>query len=437
MRSVSRGIDRLVVTFDDSNLVANAGLLLVATLSRRLGLEALINDTVRLVGRTGGARPGRKLLTLVHAMCAGANHIDHVDVLRAGATRKVLGHVVMAPSTIGTFLRAFTFGHVRQLDKLLAEALARAWAAGAGPAEGAELVVDIDSTICEVHGNHKHGASYGYTRHLGYHPILATRADTGEVVFARQRKGSANTARGVRRFIAELVAVVRRAGAAGPLVVRADSGYWSYKTIATLKRLGVGYSIAVAAANKAIQAAIAKIDDDAWVDIVYPDGGTAQVADCTYKNMRLVVRRTRLVGDQAQLWPDWRHHAFLTDRQGDAVDVDRFHRSHARVELAIRDLKEGAGLEHTPSGDFAANGAWLCAAVLAHNLMRWTHTLGELDTDTRFLVVKTLRARYLSIPGRVVNDSGTPTLRMPSHWPWADQFERAVEAIRDRPYAPT
>src|SRR6478752_6916238 len=188
---VSHVLDRIEATFDDSNLIANAGLLLVATVSERLGLEAMIDTTVRLDGRVGGARPGRKMLTLTHSMCAGGSHIDHADMLRAGATGSVLGHRVMAPSTIGTFLRSFTFGHCRQIEAVNGHALERAWAAGAGL--GSEpLVIDIDSTICEVTGNHKHGAGYGYTCVLGYHPLLATRADNGEVLHARMRKGSAN-----------------------------------------------------------------------------------------------------------------------------------------------------------------------------------------------------------------------------------------------------
>ena len=203
MTRVSHGLDRVDVIFDEPNLVANAGLLLVATLSQRLGLEALIDSTVRLVGRVGGARPGRKVLTLVHAMIAGASHIDHADMLRAGSTAAVLSHRVMAPSTLGTFLRAFTFGHVRQLEAVIGRVLERAWAAGAGPGDG-PLVIDVDSTICPVDGKAKQGAGFGYTKVLGYHPILATRADTGEVLHARMRKGQANTQRGARRFLDEL-----------------------------------------------------------------------------------------------------------------------------------------------------------------------------------------------------------------------------------------
>ena len=211
MRRVSHAVDGIRVSFDDPHLVANAGLLLVTTLALRLELEALVNTVVRLRGRAGGSRPGRKVMTVVHAIVAGGSHIDHVDVLRCGGTEKVLAFRVMAPSTVGSFLRAFSFGHVRQLEAVVGETLRRAWSLGAGP--GAErLVIDVDSTVCEVEGTKKQGAAYGYTKVLGYHPILATRADTGEVLHARMRKGSANTARGAHRFIDEIVARVRRGG---------------------------------------------------------------------------------------------------------------------------------------------------------------------------------------------------------------------------------
>jgi hypothetical protein len=423
--------------FDEPNLVANAGLLLVATLTQRLGLEALIDATVRLAGRVGGSRPGRKVLTLVHAMCAGASHIDHADMLRAGATAGVLGHRVMAPSTLGTFLRAFTFGHVRQLEAVIGKTLERAWAAGAGPGD-APLVIDVDSTICEVDGKAKQGASYGYTHVLGYHPILATRADSGEVLHARMRKGSANTQRGARRFIEELVARVRRAGAAGPLTVRVDSGFWANDTITTLNRLEVRYTMTIRI-NAQVAAAIAGIDDTSWVDIDYTCDGQAQVAECDYTTgtgrhrvtRRMIVRRTRLTDTvQQRLWPDWRHHAFITDLDGDAVTVDAFHRRHAVVELAIRDLKQGAGLEHVPSGNFHANSAWLQCAVLAHNLLRWTATLGGIRVEDQLIVARTIRTRLLALPGRLVNRAGRPTLRLPMNWPWANSFSTALDTLR-------
>jgi len=423
-------VDRIGVRFDEPNLVANAGLLLVGTLVLRLDLERLVDSAVRLTGRVGGARPGRKVLTVVHAIVAGGSHIDHADVLRSGATQRVLPFRVMAPSTIGTFLRSFSFGHVRQLEAVVGETLRRAWAFGAGPGTG-RLVVDVDSTICQVEGHQKQGAAFGYTKVLGYHPLLATRADTGEVLHARMRKGSANTARGARRFIDEVVARVRRAGATGELVIRFDSGFWSNDTLTGLARLDVRYTMAVRTNTKGIAAAIAGIGEDAWVEIDYTPGGQAQVAECSYKGRRLVIRRTRLTDvHQAKLWPDWRHFGFLTDLDGDTVTIDAFHRQHAVVELAIRDLKEGAGMEHVPSGNFSANSAWLQCAVLAHNLIRWTATLGTDRPVDHLAVAATIRTRLLAVPGRLVNLAGTITLRGPKNWPWAQWFTLRLDRLR-------
>jgi len=413
--------------------VADAGLILVATLVSRLGLEALVDTTVRFTDRAGGFRPGRKVLTLVHAMVAGASHIDHAERVRAGATGGVLGHRVMAPSTLGSFLRAFSFGHVRQLDAVIAESLRRAWALGTGPGTS-RLVVDIDSTICQVYGRAKSGAAYGYTKVLGYHPIVAVRAGSGEILHARMRKGSANTARGTKRFVEELVARARRAGASGEIVMRFDSGFWSNATIAVLGRLDVRFTMAVRCGNSAIAGAIAAIAEASWVPIAYTPDGIAEVAETGYKGHRLVVRRTRLV-DVAQqaLFPGWRHHGFLSDLEGSTVELDRFHRQHATVELAIRDIKEGSGLAHCPSGNFAANGAWLACAVLAHNLCRWTALVGQVHPDDQLTVAATLRSQLLAVPARLVNHAGTPTLRGPLHWPWQHRFDRALAKIRALP----
>ena len=441
MSSSSRTIDRVAVTFDDPTLVADAGLIVPATLMVRLGLEAVVDRLVLLGGRVGGAAPGRKVLTLVAAILAGASHIDHADRLRAGATQKILPFRVMAPSTLGTFLRAFTFGHIRQLDAVIAEVIRRAWSLGAGPGAG-QVVIDLDSTICEVHGKKKQGAAYGYTRVLGYHPILATRAATGEVLHARLRKGSSQ--RGAKRFVEELVARMRRAGATGTLVVRADAGFFSWALIDTFRRLGVAWSVTVTG-NPQVKAAIAAIDEGAWVRIDYPDGGEAQVAETIYvtgggatkrteRRVRLVVRRSRLT-DPAQLalWPNWRYHAFVTDLDLPVAEMDRFHREHATVELAIRDLKEGAGLEHCPSGRFFANAAWLGCAVLAHNLTRWTARLGNINPADELTVTRTLRNRIFALPARLVNRSGQLMLRLPQRWPWQSTFTAALDKIRALP----
>lgn len=293
-----------------------------------------------------------------------------------------------------------------------------------------------------MHGHHKHGAAYGYTRVLGYRPLLATRAGTGEVLHARLRKGSSQ--RGHKRFVEELIARVRRAGATGAVTLRADSGFFSWELIKTLNRLGVTWSITVSM-NPSVRKAIAAIDEADWIDITYPDGGHAQVAETTYvtgggttkraaRQVRLVVRRTRLTGrTQAQLWPDWRHHAFITNLNTPVVTADEFHRDHATVELAICDLKEGAGMEHCPSGKFFANAAWLACAVLAYNLTRWTARLGGLHPDEQLTVTRTIRSRILNLPGRLVNRSGRLALRLPERWPWASTFVTALDRIRSLP----
>ena len=178
------------------------------------------------------------------------------------------------------------------------------------------------------------------------------------------------------------------------------------------------------------------IDEAAWTPIEYSVDGEAEVAECVYKGRRLIVRRTRLVGRQATLWPEWRHFGFVTDLEGDAVDVDAFHRAHATVELAIRDLKEGAGLEHVPSGQFFANAAWLVCAALAHDLIRWTAMLGDITPEDQLVVARTVRTRFLSVPGRLVSRSGRPTLSAPLEWPWAEAFERALGLLRRLPPVP-
>jgi Transposase DDE domain group 1 len=431
MRS-SHTLDQLDIAFDDTHAVANAGLLLPATLAERLGIEQAADALIDLGERPGAAHPGRKLLTLVHSMLVGGDCIDDADLLRCGQTASVLGHRVMAPSTLGTFLRAFTFGHVRQLDRLTEQTLTRAWAAGAGPGDG-PMTIDLDSTVCQVHGYHKQGAAYGYTHTLGYHPLLATRADSGEVLHARQRTGRANTARGAARFIDEVAGRVRRAGASGELTLRMDSGFWSAKTIRACRRHQLHYSITVRQ-TKPIRQVIAAIDEAAWVEIVYPDGGVAQVAETRYRGDRLIVRRTRLVGDQAELFPNWRYHAFVTDRVGTTVWLDQDHRRHATVELCIRDLKAGVGVRHHPSGKFNANAAWLLAATLAHNLLRWVAAIG-LGARGELVVAKTLRRTLLALPGRITRSARRYRLHLPAGWPWAAWFALALARLRCIAYA--
>lgn len=471
MGGVSQNIDRLGVVFDDESLVADAGLLAVGTLMDRLGLEDVVDRVVRLGGRVGGAKRGRKVLTLVSAMVAGGSHIDHVGRLRAGSTGRVLGHAVMAPSTVGTFLRSFTWGHVRQLEKVLTIVLGRVWRLGAGPPKSG-VTLDLDSTICEVSGKTKQGAAYGYTKRLGYHPLLAFRADTGEVVGARLRAGSSQ--RGVVHFATETIRRVRRAGARGRISLRADAGFWSYAMLAALNKAGVGWSVTTRL-NSRVRAQISKIDEDTWTPIGYTRGGEAQVAETTLEmtnsrkrserlKVRLVVRRTRLVGHQAEFWPDWRYHAFVTNLNLPAPEADRhhqpnagqdddrgrcpdpdtrsaqatiaadsYHRSPPTCELAIRDLKEAAGLAHLPSASFCANAAWLLCAALAHNLYRHIAHLGGTQPPGRLVRGRTIRTRLFGLPGRLVNHSGTLLLRLPARWPWADTYLTTLTNLRSLP----
>lgn len=415
----SHSPSRLSVMFDDDHAVANAGLALVGVLTDSLELETLCEETIDVA-----PFPGRRVATLVHAMVAGASCIDDADVLRSGATGSVLSHRVMAPSTLGTFLRRFSFGHVRQLDSVAEQLLTRAWSLGAGPGDS-PMTIDLDSTILEVHGTAKQGAAYGYTHVLGYHPLAATRATTGEVLHARFRKGSANTGRGAQRFVRELAGRVRRAGATGPLTLRCDSGFYSKHVVAACRDHDVRYSITVRQ-NTSVRKAIDSITE--WTPIAYTESGEAWVAETPYGDgHRLIVRRTKLNDPVPALFPTYRFFAFITDRAGDAVSLDADHRRHAVVELAIRDLKEGSGLEHCPSGDFNANGAWTVLATIAHNLLRWVAVLGlEIEGP---IVAKTIRRRFLALPGRITTSARRRWLHLPTRWPWATQWTECFDRL--------
>ena len=308
MNRIPGDIDRLAVAFDEESLVSDAGLLAVGTLMKRLGLEGLLDGTVRMGGRVGGSRPGRKILSLVVSMLLGGSHIDHADRLRAGSTRRVLPFRVMASSTLGTFLRSFTWGHVRQLDKALGETLRRFWSAGGGPKDG-PVTVDVDGTVCEVVGKTKHGAAYGYTGKLGYHPLVAAVSETGEIVHARMRGGSSR--KGHAHFIVEAVNRTRRAGATGPVIVRADSEFWSYRLVEELDDMGVEWSITLSQYPH-VREAIANITEDGWEPIGYTEDGEAQVAETSFvaskkkgkhRRVRVVVRRTRWIPPKRNCGP--------------------------------------------------------------------------------------------------------------------------------------
>jgi hypothetical protein len=426
------GLDGLRVAFDDERAVSEAGIALAATLAARLGIEVLAERFVRLPrDRPGAASAGRKVMTLIYAIALGADSIDDCELLRAGRLGRLLGGWIAAPSTVGTFLRAFTFGHVRQLDRVLAEALTRAWRAGAGPGEE-RLVVDVDSFVGEVHGYQKQGAAFGYTRQRGYHPLVAARAETRELLHLRLRKGSAHSQRGILRFTDELIARVSRAGANGVKLFRADSGFWNAKLCAKLEKAGWLYSIGVRM-TKPVRELVEQISDDAWTTIGdYPDIGEAQIAETVLDDRRLIVRRVRTLAAQPELFPSWQHYPFLTNRDEPILLVEAEHRGHAVIELVIRDLKDQA-LAHFPSGQFNANSAWTVIAALAHNLLRWTELLGQPGSSVR--AARTLRRRLLSLPGRLTHHAGRWTLHLPARWPWQQDFVEALGRIRALPAA--
>ena len=272
--------DRIRITFDDHRLVANAGLILPATLAQRLGLGELVDRHLDLGDAPGRANAGDKLMTLVASALVGGDCIDDADALRCGGTGRVLGCVVKAPSTLGTFLRSFRWGHVRQLDRVSRELLARAWDAGAGPGDS-PLTIDLDSTVCETYGLGKEGARHhNYTGQRGYHPLLAGAAGTGDVLMARLRAGRANTARGAAHFLRETLSRVRHAGATGQLTVRADSGFYTHDIVTVCRSNDVRFSITVRQ-YRSLRDLIEAIPEADWTPIPYWMEGAADVAETT------------------------------------------------------------------------------------------------------------------------------------------------------------
>ena len=419
--------DRIQVTFDDHRLVANAGLILPVTLAQHLGLRELVDNHVVLGDAPGRANAGDKMLTLVASALAGGDYIDYADVLRTGGTASAIGCVVKAPSTLGTFLRSFRWGHVRQL--------ARAWSAGAGPGDG-PLTIDLDSTLCETYGLAKEGArDHGYTGQRGYHPLLAIAAGTGDVLMARLRKGRANTARGAAHFLRETVSRVRYGGASGQLTMRADSGFYTHAVVSVCRKMDVRYSITVRQ-HARLRNIIEAIPETDWTPIPYWMDGAADVAETTYvpfqnepdaAPVRLIVRRVKPThGSQLALFAIYSYHGFITDQDGDTLELEADHRRHAEIENAIRDLKYGVGLNHLPSGRFAANGAWLAVQVMA----RWTTRIG---LGEQVVTTKTLRRRFFSLAGRLTRSARRLTLHLPQRWPWENQFSRALARLRALP----
>jgi len=442
-------------TFDDPNLVSCAGLVPVLELAEQAGLHDLVEQHVRL-NRPGGANAAVKVLALIAGMVAGADSIDDMAMLRHGAMRRLFTGV-RAPSTLGTFLRAFTFGHVRQLDAVAERLLARL--AGRAPlllGAGELAYLDVDDTVRATHGYAKQGAAVGYTGVKGLNALLATlstRTSAPVIVAARLRKGSTASVKGALRLVVDALRAARAAGATGTLIVRADSAFYSREVLFACRRHGARFSV-TARLDTAVRAAITAIPADAWTTIEYPQAvydeqsqqwiSRAEVAETSYTafasqakrkrlTARLIVRRIPdLAVEQDPLFPTWRYHAVFTDSPLPTLQAEKDHRAHAIVEQVIADLKNSA-LAHLPSGHFAANSAWLVLATIAFNLTRAAGTLaGALHARA---TTGTLRAQLVNVPARLARSGRRLVLHLPSNWPWQAAWQRLLTAARHGPPA--
>ncbi len=441
--------------FDDPNLVSCAGLAAVMALAARCGLVTLLADRLVITAK-GGVNATAKILALIGGMVAGADSIGDMDLLRHGGMRRLFDDV-RAPSTLGTFLRLFTFGHVRQLDAVAARLLTRL-AAATPILGGAEQVtfLDIDDTLRQTYGYAKQGAGRGYTGVKGLNALLATLSTplSAPVIAAtRLRKGSTNSVRGAGKLLADALATARRAGATGLLIVRADSAYYGHDIITAARRAGARFSI-TARHTATVTRAITTIGEDGWTPIRYPNAiydedeqrwvSDAEVAEISFTaftgrrktehiTARLIVRRVRRLNPkhvpagQSEMFTVYRYHAVFTDSPEPMLLAEATHRDHAIIEQVIADLKNSA-LAHLPSGVFTANAAWLVCAALAYNLTRAAGALAS--TFHARARTGTIRAQLIHTPARVARSAGQLVLHLPRDWPWEpgldELFRRAL-----------
>jgi hypothetical protein len=433
--------------FDDDHLVSCAGLVPVMALAEQTGLSRLLADKVHIAEpriKSGAANPAPKLATLIAGMCAGADCIDDIDIVRSGGMATLFDGVY-APSTVGTLLREFTFGHARQLESVLREHLAALCdRVDLLPGADARVFIDIDSLLRPVYGHDKQGASYGHSKiagkqilRKGLSPLATTISTAGSapvIAGMRLRAGKTGSGKGAARMVASAIGTARAAGASGQLLVRGDSAYGSRAVVAACVRHGAHFSL-VMTRSPAIERAIAAIDETAWTPVSYPgavrdpDTGTwisdAEVAEIPYTafasrpeaiTARLVVRRVKDARFPDALFPLWRYHPFFTNTDLPVDQADITHRQHAIIETVFADLIDGP-LAHIPSGRFGANSAWILCAAIAHNLLRAAGVLaGQRHTRARG---STLRRRIVNVPARLARPQRRPTLHLPTHWPWS------------------
>ena len=449
-------------TFDDPNLVSCAGLEPVMRLARTVGLNAAVADRVHLPGDTG-SNPAGKVATIVAGMLAGADSIDDLDITRHGGMRSLFTSVY-APSTIGSFLRTFTHGHVRQLQAAARDTLV-ALAQRVPLLDGADTLVflDIDSMLRRVYGKQRQGIGFGHAKVggygvwlRGYHPLITTVSTplAAPVIAAtRLREGNAGSARGAASQIAEAITTARGCGATGEIVVRADSAFYARTVIAACRRRDVRFSITTRIDAK-IRAACESIAETEWVHIRYPQAiydedqqrwiSDAQIAEASYTafagtrhqvTARLIVRRIRCddpaqIPGQEELIPQYRYHAVFTDSPYTLVQAESQHRGHAIIEQINADLIAGA-LAHLPSGHFNANDAWLTCAAIAHNL---TRAAGHLAAGGyRSARPATVRTRLVTVAARLAHRTRSIHLHLPEHWPWQAAFDNLFTAVHAPP----
>jgi hypothetical protein len=455
---LSHGSPALSATFDDPNLVSAGGLAPVLALASQCRLGGLVGDKLTLKA-PGGVNAAIKVPALVAGMVAGADSIADMHLLRHGGMGRLFTGI-RAPSTLGTFLRSFTFGHVRQLDSVAA-GLLTGLAAVTPLLPGADQVayLDVDDTVREVHGYAKQGAGFGYTGVRGLNALLATISTplaAPVIAAARLRKGSAYSPRGAARLLTEALSTARAAGAggrdrAGLVIVRADSAYYTHDMVSAARRGGARFSI-TAKMTAPVTAAIAGIGESAWTPIHYPNAifdedqqrwiSDAEVAEVAFTaftgrrkaehvTARLIVRRVKRLAaagtaaGQQELFAAHRHHAVFTDSPLALLEAESSHRGHAIVEQVIADLKSGP-LAHLPSGKFAANSAWLVLAAIAFNLIRAAGALAS-----RFharATTATIRTQLINIPVRLARSGRRLQLHLPLTWPWEQAWTRLFEA---------
>jgi hypothetical protein len=443
------------VRFDDPNLVSCAGLVAVMALATRCGLGELVTDRLTLAGK-GAANTAAKICALIAGMVAGADSIADMDLLRHGGMGRLFDQL-RAPSTLGTFLRCFTFGHVRQLDAIAAGLLGRLAAFTPILAGAAQITyLDIDDTVRATYGYTKQGAGRGYTGVNGLNAllgILSTPTSAPVIAATRLRKGATNSVRGAARLVGDALACAGRAGAGGLVIMRADSAFYCHAVIASARRSGARFSV-TARLTPAVSRAITQIAETAWVPIHYPNAiwdddeqrliSDAEVAEVAFTaftsrrrgeqvNARLIVRRVRRLNPataptgQSELFAAYRYHPVFTDNPQPMLDAEATHRDHAVVEQVIADLKDSA-LAHLPSAQFNANGAWLVCAAMAYNLSRAAGTLASaFHARAR---TATLRAQLINTPARIARSANQLVLHLPRHWPWEpaldELFARAL-----------